>query len=160
MASSVEIRKQIGPESALVVDPFYSSQGARHEARETDLFFVASRGPEVLGTVRFCEEFGTPLLRSMMVAESDRRAGVGRLLLNAFENHLKSLGDPETFCLPYAHLVGFYGLIGFELVVDESLIPQFLQDRLIEYRAKHADSGKKFVCMRRSLRRPTASTFD
>lgn len=149
MAASIEIRKLIGPESSLVVDPFYSSQGSRHEARETDLFFVASRGSEVLGTVRFCEEFSTAMLRSMMVAESDRRSGVGRLLLNAFEAHLKSLGEPETFCLPYAHLVGFYGLIGFELVVDESLAPQFLQDRLIEYRERTADSGKKFVCMRR-----------
>lgn len=149
MASSVEIRVVKWPESAKIVDPFYASQGASHEAREADLFFVASRGDEVLGAVRYCEEYGTSMLRSMMIAESDRRSGVGRLLLQAFENHLKSLGEPEAFCLPYSHLVGFYGLIGFELIVDESLAPLFLQKRLLEYRAKHIDSGQKFVCMRR-----------
>ncbi len=149
MASSVEIRAVKWPESAKIVDPFYASQGASHEAREADLFFVASRGDEILGTVRYCEEFGTAMLRSMMIAESDRRAGVGRMLLQAFENHLKALGEPEAFCLPYSHLVGFYGLIGFELIVDESLAPPFLQERLADYRAKYTAFGKKYVCMRR-----------
>lgn len=140
----LEIGMGMGSEVRALVDPFYESHGSQGRARDSDVFFLATLGSHLLGCVRFCVEENTPLLRTMMVAEAHRRSGVGRRLLLRFAEYLDQREIHNTFCLPYAHLESFYGLIGFERVADKDR-PRFLTERMKLYDRV----GGKFICMRR-----------
>ena len=59
------------------------------------------------------------------------------------------LEDRECFCLPFAHLVAFYGQIGFEVVASDAL-PPHLAERLAGYRAGRPDVN--VIAMRRPPR--------
>ena len=56
------------------------------------------------------------------------------------------LADADCFCLPYAHLVSFYGQIGFEPVAPEAL-PPHLAARLASYRRERREVS--VIAMRR-----------
>ena len=56
------------------------------------------------------------------------------------------LGAGDCFCIPYAHLDGFYGQIGFEAVPPDDL-PPHLARRLAQYRAERP--GVAVIAMRR-----------
>lgn len=141
----IEIKVIPGTEAASLVNPFYLSQSGKALARDFDLFFIAFKNAEVVGAVRYCEEENVPMLRSMMVREDQRGNGIGQHLLRAFEKHLVDNQIKNTFCLPYGHLGKFYGLIGFKVIAEENA-PQFLQERLREYRKK----PDVFMCLQRS----------
>jgi N-acetylglutamate synthase-like GNAT family acetyltransferase len=140
------IKKIFGVDGARVVNPFYQAHGASAIARPDDLFFLAMTEENVLGSVRFCLEEGTPMLRSMMIHTDHRKQGLGRLLLKEFDDYLNFQSHRNTFCLPYGHLVKFYGCIGFQKI-SESLAPPFLIERLAGYRAKNPTTD--YICMRR-----------
>lgn len=142
----IEIKIIPGSEAVSLVNPFYVSQSGKPVARETDLFFVAFKNSEIVGSVRFCEEENTPMLRSMVIHADHRRNRIGQCLLQTFEKYLNDNKIKNTFCLPYGHLGEFYGSIGFKIVADENTAPQFLQDRLTEYRKK----PEIFMCMKRA----------
>jgi predicted N-acetyltransferase YhbS len=70
-----------------------------------------------------------------------QRRGLGRLLRRRF---VTMLADADCSCLPYAHLVGFYGEIGFEPVPPDAL-PAHLAARLAAYRRERPN----VIAMRR-----------
>ena len=133
-----------GSEAADKVNAFYQAQGVRALARDHDLFFLALEVETIFGAVRYCIENKVPLLRSMMIDENVRRAGLGSLLLKRFSRFLDDTGTRNVFCVPYAHLEHFYQSAGFAKVREDSA-PGFLQARLIEYRQKPAE----FILMMR-----------
>jgi predicted N-acetyltransferase YhbS len=69
------------------------------------------------------------------VAPAWRRRRIGRRLLRAF---VAELGREDCYCVPYTHLVTFYGADGFGSVREERA-PPFLRERLAEYRARGLD---------------------
>ncbi len=86
------------------------------------------------------------MLRTMMIDEKFRRHRIGSVLLSEFGRYLDENGIKNVHCLPYSHLVDFYGQIGF-IVVSEDRLPPFLRTRLVDYRGK---SSKIFTAMRRA----------
>ena len=77
--------------------------------------------------------------------DGDRSATVA-----SFQRHLRAafterLGGEECYCVPYAHLVAFYGRAGFE-VVPPGGGPPFLRERVERYRSR----GLDVTLMRRS----------
>jgi N-acetylglutamate synthase-like GNAT family acetyltransferase len=133
-----------GLDASDIVNPFYQAHAGKAVARDADLFFVAFMNDKVVGAVRFCVENEVPMLRSMMIDKDYRRQKIGQQLLTAFNEYLEQNKVQNTFCLPYAHLIEFYGSIGFQKIA-ESEAPLFLQERLAEYRKK----PDQFTCMMR-----------
>lgn len=86
--------------------------------------------------VRFCVENEIALLRSMLVAEEFRGKGVGQLLLREFEDFLNSKKVDRTYCIPYRHLIDFYGKIGFKEIPLHQ-VPLFLLERFLSYCQKN-----------------------
>src|SRR4051812_2301451 len=78
-----------------------------------DVVYAAQSDAGVIGLVRRVVEEGTTMLRGMYVHPAHRRIGVGTQLLSAF---VAELTDSECFCVPLAHLEGFYGSVGFARV--------------------------------------------
>ena len=146
----LEIQIHRGDTVKELVDAFYKKNGHQGQARPDDLFFLAFRNSEIMGCVRFCEEEGTAMLRTMMIDEPSRRQKIGHQLLLNFEHYLTENKIKNTYCIPYSHLEDFYGLIGFNRVSDLDL-PVFLQQRIADYRAKaiETSNGKIYLCMRR-----------
>jgi len=58
----------------------------------------------------------------------------------------QELDGKGSFCIPYAHLVGFYGGIGFH-VMEPAKAPTFLRLRLETYRDR--GDGNDYLIMRR-----------
>lgn len=144
--SSIDFKVMKGSEARSYVDALYDRCGKKHRARDTDIFFVAFDGERAVGAVRYCVEQGSALLRSMQVDPEYQRKGVGMKLLQHFEGYLKENRVRSVFCLPYAHLEGFYGQIGFRPVrVAEA--PAFLHDRMLEYKSIHP--ANRYMLMKR-----------
>src|SRR5687768_1655832 len=87
-SSPVDIQVKGGDVARLSVDPLFESNGRRARAREDDVFFLAMIETSLAGCVRSCVESGTPMLRSMMVDEQQRRMGSGLKLLQDFAAYL------------------------------------------------------------------------
>lgn len=136
--SSIQIRRRKGSEVAELVDALYAAHGSSAKARPDDLFFLAFFNDDLIGCVRFCIEENVPLLRTMRIADSWKRKKIGLALLKDFAAYLDSEKISNVFCLPYSHLPGFYGNIGFEMV-SEKETPLFLLERLKGYKAKGLD---------------------
>jgi len=132
-APEITINMVKGKEAAPLVESFFESLGRPTRAHPSDLYFIASSGKIIVGTVRYCLEDGTHLLRGMLIAEHARRQGIGKKLLRAFDAHLKKHKIGPIFCLPYQHLESFYGGIGFHRIKSEEA-PSFLRERLTLYR--------------------------
>jgi|ERR1043166_2967845 GNAT superfamily N-acetyltransferase len=108
----------------------YETWGYPGSILPTDVVFVAERGDDLLGIVRRSVEHETVMLRGMQVDPAVRRRGIGTLLLRAFA---ADLDDRECFCVPFAHLVKFYGQVGF-VPHDIERGPVFLGQRIERYR--------------------------
>lgn len=129
----LHVEEAKGLAASPLVDPFFESLGRSTRAQPSDHFFLAKCGSELLGTVRYCVEHETPMLRGMLIAERARRQGAGQALLKAFDAHLKRHRIGSVFCVPHGHLLSFYGSIGFRRV-PESAGPEFLRERISLYR--------------------------
>lgn len=127
-----------------LVNPLYARNGSKHVSRDSDIFFVAFYKDLAIGSVRYCLEKNTHMLRSMMIDEAFRKQGVGSMLLGAFQHYVDTHGFQDIFCLPYQHLEKFYGSIGFRSIPPEST-PKFLFERFQQY----STTGKKYLCMLR-----------
>lgn len=120
----------------------YEAWGYGGGVRPQDVVYLAESGGDLVGVVRrTVEDEGVAMLRGMQVAPEWRRRGVGAALLRTF---VAGLGGAECFCIPYTHLVGFYGAGGFATLPDADA-PAFLRERLAEYRAQ----GLSVLIMRR-----------
>ncbi len=125
------------------VREFYERQGYTGGAQEEDRTYVAvdSEG-RIVAAVRLCAEEGHLVLRGMYVDEDCRGLGLGRYVLKHLD---REIGTEVCWCLPYAHLVEFYSLIGFR-IADRGDLPDFLSERIGGYQA----SGSDIVVMRRA----------
>lgn len=112
--------------------------------RPTDLTLVAKVDGRLVGAVRLSEEAGIIVLRGMRVEPEFQQKGIGRSLLTDCVLHLNR---GAAYCLPYEHLVDFYGQGGFVLAQPDAL-PSFLAARLAGY----VSSGQRVLAMPRSMR--------
>lgn len=138
--------RQIGVRVATVDDldnvrAAYRAWDYRGSIGPNDKVFVAEGDGELLGIVRLAQEGETYVLRGMQVSPSSQRQGIGTALLHEL---MKRLGGAECYCVPYAHLDGFYARVGFCECLSESA-PRFLANRLSQYR----EGGLKVILMRR-----------
>lgn len=114
----------------------YAAFGYHRETDPKDTVWFAESAGQVVGIVRIAEEQGVLVLRGMRVGESFRRGRIGTRLLYAIAEWL---GDRACYCIPYSHLTGFYGQIGFAEIEPEAA-PDFLANRLAEYRRSGLDA--------------------
>lgn len=131
-------------ESLYDIKQSYQKFGYFSPIREEDKYFLAYDDDEIIAIVRIAKEYGTSVLRGMYIDQKYHRQGIGRRMLT----NLKPLLDrehPEIYCVPFSHLVPFYGVIGFEKSsLNEA--PEFLKGRVEDYRKKGMDS----ILMKRS----------
>jgi GNAT superfamily N-acetyltransferase len=120
----------------------YAAAGYRRTIDPADTIWLAENADDPVGIVRVAAEQGTLVLRGMRIAEHARRQRLGTRML---EMIAEWLGDRECYCVPYPHLVGFYGQIGFVLL-EPAAGPAFLTERVADYRR----SGQEAILMRRA----------
>ena len=124
------------------VSAAYHGWNYRRPIASSDTVWLAENATGIVGLVRIAREHETLVLRGMRIAEPCRRQGLGSRMLGELANWL---GDRECYCIPYAHLTGFYGQAGFVEIAPD-VAPRFLRDRLAEYRTQ---PGLEFTLMRR-----------
>jgi GNAT superfamily N-acetyltransferase len=95
-----------------------------------DTTWIAEAEGELIGVVRIAPERSTLVLRGMRIAEPWQRRGIGSRMLNTIAGWLDG---NECYCVPYSHLLDFYGQVGF-VEITPSAAPDFLTARLAEYR--------------------------
>lgn len=120
----------------------YAKWGYSGKAELEDTVILAELDGELVGLVRQTLEGGVVMLRGMYVALNMQRQGVGTAMLGEFVKHL---GKRDCYCIPYEHLVHFYGRYGFEVLQPKDA-PVFLAERLANYRA---DGGNVLLMRRR-----------
>ncbi|HXD48534.1 MAG TPA: GNAT family N-acetyltransferase [Gemmatimonadaceae bacterium] len=119
----------------------YRSWGYRAGIAPGSIVYAAMRDGQTVGLVRRTIEDETTMLRGMFIDPELRRRGIGEQLLAAFT---ADLPDVDCLCVPFTHLVSFYGRSGF-VVIPESAAPAFLRERLERYRSE----GHDMLVMRR-----------
>lgn len=119
----------------------YAALGYRRTIDSADTVWLAETAEEAVGIVRVAAEQGTLVLRGMRIAEHARRSGLGTRMLQVIAEWLDGR---ECYCVPYPHLVGFYGQIGFA-DIEPAAAPMFLAERLSAYRR----GGEDVILMRR-----------
>ncbi len=138
--SDVQIRIARPDERGRVLS-IYAMLGYRRTVDPADTVWLAESAEDAVGIVRVAAEQGTLVLRGMRIAEHAHRQRLGTRMLQAIA---KWLQDRECYCVPYPHLVEFYGQIGFT-VLEPAAAPAFLAERVAEYRR----SGQEAILMRR-----------
>lgn len=150
--SEVQIAISDGADHA-ALNELYVSWHYHAGIASSDTVFVATHRNRTIGLVRRTEEQGALMLRGMHVDPDFQRQGVGTRLLQAF---VADLPARECFCIPFDHLIAFYGQSGFAVVpLRES--PPFLAERVRQY----SREGHRVLLMRRpaSLNETRAATL-
>jgi GNAT superfamily N-acetyltransferase len=132
---------------------FYAERRYGGGIRPEDAVLLAERDGELVGIVRLAAENGVVVLRGMQLHPRFQRQGIGKRLLAIVAQELDGRG---CFCIPYAHLVGFYGGIGFH-VIEPARTPLFFRLRLERYQ-KRGD-GKEYLIMRREGVQESSAKF-
>src|SRR5205085_9457187 len=101
---SIEVRPATAEDISRVVN-FYAERRYSGGIRPEDAVLLAERDGELVGIVRLAGEEGVIVLRGMQVHPRFQRQGIGKTLLATVAQELDGRG---CFCIPYAHLVGFY----------------------------------------------------
>jgi GNAT superfamily N-acetyltransferase len=114
----IEVRRAMAEDISRVLK-FYAERRYSGGIRPEDALLLAEHDGELIGIVRLTREEGVVVLRGMQVHPRFQRQGIGKRLLGAVAQELDGKG---CFCIPYAHLVGFYGGIGFH-VMDPAKAP-------------------------------------
>jgi len=138
----IEIRHATAEDISRVLN-FYAERRYGGGIRPEDAVLLAEHDGEVVGIVRLTTEEGVVVLRGMQVHPRFQRQGIGKRLLANVADELNGRG---CFCIPYAHLAGFYGGIGFR-PIKPAKAPTFLGLRLEEYQDR--DDGSEYLIMRR-----------
>jgi len=108
---------------------------------DDQIFIIAEHGNAIVGSVRLCVEEGYWILRTMRVHPDFQKQGIGMKMLHALEEYLRT---HNCYCLPYTHLVNFYGAIGFE-TIEPGEAPVHLHERFKTY----CDKQMQVVVMKR-----------
>jgi GNAT superfamily N-acetyltransferase len=111
----------------------YSKWGYGGGIAPADTAWLAEAAGELIGVVRVAPEHGSLVLRGMRVAEQWQGLGIGTRLLTSVGSWL---GERTCYCVPYTHLVRFYGQIGF---VEIATAPDFLSSRVAGYKELSLD---------------------
>ena len=138
----IEVRRAIAEDISRVLK-FYAGRRYGGGIRPEDALLLAEHDGELIGIVRLTTEESLVVLRGMQVHPRFQRQGIGKRLLATVAQELDGKG---CFCIPYAHLVGFYSGIGFH-VIEPAKAPTFLQRRLEKYRDR--GDGNDYLIMRR-----------
>ena len=138
----IEIRHATAEDTSRVVN-FYAERRYGGGIRPEDAVLLAEHDGELVGIVRLTAEEGVFVLRALQVHPRFQRQGIGKRLLATVA---QELDDRGCYCIPYAHLVGFYGGIGFH-VIQPAKAATFLRLRLERYQDR-AD-GNEYLIMRR-----------
>jgi GNAT superfamily N-acetyltransferase len=134
LSADVTVRPA-APDEYSKVRAAYTAWGYDGGLATEDVVYVAVRGTELVGAVRRTREHGVTMLRGMRVADAWQRRRIGTRLLRAF---VAELDREDCYCVPYSHLIMFYGRAGFGAVRDETT-PPFLRERLSDYRRRGLD---------------------
>lgn len=126
------------------VNSFYSACNRSTSINPEDMLVLAHLDRDLVGVVRLCFERNTCVLRTMQVRDDLQGKGLGRLILKRFRDLLGELKVDKIFCMPYAHLEYFYGLIGFQMI-DPASAPIFLQERADDFHRRNPE--KKVILM-------------
>lgn len=127
--------RQAVPDDLGRIRRFYAGWNYHGEVTADAVGFLAESSGDLVGLLRLEPEGGTTLLRGMRVQPAYQRQSVGTALLGVVADYL---GNTACYCVPYAHLVGFYGQVGFvEVKVNDA--PEFLRTRVAEYRGRGLD---------------------
>jgi GNAT superfamily N-acetyltransferase len=127
----IEVRRAMAEDISRVLQ-FYAERRYGGGIRPEDAVLLAERDGELIGVVRLAAEEGVVVLRGMQVHPSFQRQGIGKRLLATV---VQELDGRVCFCIPYAHLVGFYGGIGFH-AIEPAKASIFLQLRLESYQPR------------------------
>lgn len=115
---------------------FYTDWDYRGPLEPTATVLLAlSEVDNIVGLLRLVPEHGTTVLRGMRVDAHHQRRGIDSALLQVAA---AQLGTQACYCLPYDHLVEFYGQIGFQRIEREHA-PEFLARRIAEYERERPD---------------------
>ena len=139
---SIEVRRAMAGDTSRALN-FYAERRYGGGIRPEDGVLLAERDGELVGIVRLAAEDGVVVLRGMQVHPRFQRQGVGKRLLATVAQELDGRG---CFCIPYAHLVDFYGEIGFR-VIEPAKAPTFLRLRLERY--QNRGDGNEYLIMLR-----------
>lgn len=131
----ITIRRALPQEEAGRINLFYAGRGYLNSVDGDVAVYIAEHDGSIIGVVRLCAEQGHAILRTMHVHQEYRGRGVGRRLLEAFREEIRTA---DCYCIPFAHLTRFYGAIGFREIAPEEA-PGHLQERLREYLARGMD---------------------
>ncbi|MBM3116882.1 GNAT family N-acetyltransferase [Jeongeupia naejangsanensis] len=108
---------------------FYDARGYGGDAiAATDRVLLARDGDEIVGVVRLSPLDDDWCLRGMQIHPAHQRSGLGTAMLHT----LATMMDRSCYCLPYAHLEGFYGQIGFTRIEADTM-PTALAERYAGY---------------------------
>jgi GNAT superfamily N-acetyltransferase len=121
----------------------YSQWGYGGGITPADTAWLAEAAGELIGVVRVAPEHGTLVLRGMRIADEWQRLCIGTRLLTAVGSWLDE--GRQCYCVPYTHLVHFYGQIGF-VEIANAAAPNFLRSRVAGYKDRSLD----VLIMRRS----------
>jgi GNAT superfamily N-acetyltransferase len=141
----IEVRRAMAEDISRAVN-FYAERRYGGGIRPEDAVLLAEHDGELVGIVRLTAEEGVVVLRGMQVHPRFQRQGIGKRLLATVAHEL---GDRGCFCIPYAHLVGFYGGIGFH-VIEPAKAPTFLRPRLERYQDR-ADGNEYLIMLREGV---------
>ena len=130
------------------ISEFYQTHASAAKVTAEDELVVAYADQKFIGSVRLCNEQEVYTLRSMQIAESYQRRGLGLEILNRFRKRVEERNITEVYCVPYAHLEEFYGNIGFKKI-EERQAPEFLQERIGGYRERRPE--KSFILMKLTI---------
>lgn len=85
-------------------------------------YFIYEEGEDIIGTgaLHICWE-DLAEIRSLVVAEPERKKGIGRLLVNACIDEARNYDISKIFLLTYQ--VGFFERCGFK-IADKKIFPQ------------------------------------
>ena len=139
---SIEVRRATAEDISRALN-FYAERRYGGGIRPDDAVLLAERDGELVGMVRLAAEEGVVVLRGMQVDPRFQRQGIGKRLLATLA---QELDGRSCFCIPYAHLAGFYRGIGFQ-VIEPAKAPTFLRLRLERY--QNRGDGNEYLIMRR-----------
>src|SRR5437660_9648990 len=145
----IEIRHATAEDISRVLK-FYAERRYGGGIRPEDAVLLAEHDGALIGIVRLTTEEGAVVLRGMQVHPRFQRQGIGKRLLAAVAHELDGKG---CFCIPYAHLVGFYGGIEF-YVMEPAKAPTFLRLWLEKYRDR-GDGNDYLIMSRESVQEPS-----
>ena len=138
----IEVRRAMTEDISRAAN-FHAERRYGGGIRPEDSVLLAEHDGELVGIVRLTAEEDVVVLRGMQVHPRFQRQGIGKRLLATVAQELDGRG---CFCIPYAHLVGFYGGIGFR-AIEPAKAPTFLRLRLERYQDR--GDGNEYLIMRR-----------